>query len=141
MAFIWAASFFVEIGVNVSNSLPERAFLIAKHAAPSYERGEYVSFWHGKMERSIVKQIVGLPGDELVYEDDILFIETPSGTHTVGVVLQTDSKGQSLTPIPPQVIPKGYVFVATSHARSMDSRYAEMGLIRMDQLKPAVPLF
>jgi conjugal transfer pilin signal peptidase TrbI len=65
------------------------------------------------------------------------------GGENVGAFIKTTSSGHELRPLKfSGPLPKGYVFVASPHERSFDSRYEEMGLLNLKDLKGrAIPLF
>ena len=59
-----------------------------------------------------------------------------------GVILKMSSSGKSYSPIQSGTIPEGYVYVCGSHPDSFDSRYAEFGLIRVENIREKLwPLF
>lgn len=131
--------------MNRSGSLPHKAFLVLKGWKP--ERGDYVTFTLTPVSQtllgtpmpealsvtpvsqtrvSVTKQVVGVAGDVVRREGNHILV----GDRAVGPLLKETADGLPLTPLAFEgMIPQGHVFVATTHERSFDSRYAEMGLI------------
>lgn len=75
-------------------------------------------------QKHYAKRVVGLPGDPIHREQDILTV----GTRHLSLMDKT-LEWQPLTPITLTVVPKEHVFVAGDHVRSIDSRYEEFGLV------------
>jgi len=124
------ASHHVNIVYNHTDSLPHRLFLQVKHLKP--KRGDYtclMSPWYG---RRVIKKVVGMAGDRLVYDKGgNLWVNTlwMGRALKIGKQKKRAKDGRQLTPIKPGVIPAGKVFVVGDHERSFDSRYEELGLI------------
>jgi type IV secretory pathway protease TraF len=114
--------------INTSASLPPKYFLHLRHYKPS--KGDISLFTHEG--RRLIKVIGGIAGDEIHYDKDgNLWV----GDLNVGTPLTQDSQGHPLTPVSPGVIAQGFVFVYTPHPRSLDSRYASIGLISLERLE------
>lgn len=116
--------------VNHSNSLPFRFFIHFHKMTP--KKGDYTlvdSPWFGG---KLIKQIVGVMGDKITYNDKG---ELMVGQFVVGKTHQVSKKGDPLTPVSAQSIPEGKVFLFASHERSFDSRYQELGLVSEDSLQ------
>jgi conjugal transfer pilin signal peptidase TrbI len=124
------------IRINLTNSLPFYVF----YSSPldNIERGMYVSLVHPLSSRQLFKQIVGLPGDQINIQDQHIFLNGKD----YGYVHPISSSGMSLSAIAEVEIPDGFVFVYAIHPKSFDSRYAEFGLVAMEQLKGQLwPIF
>lgn len=110
------------------------------------------------------KQLMGLPGDKIVHHKGFLSIETSienqepmsqnirgngfnkiddnetkfvnseKSIYPIGPLLKETKDGKPLHPLKATIIPEGYVFVATSHPRSFDSRYEEFGLVKQEHI-------
>lgn len=96
--------------------------------------------FHAPEQKDYIKRIIGLPGDEVKYENDMLYVngelleepyldeykaEVVEGTLTEDFTL--DSKIDS------QVVPEGYLFVMGDNRRmSKDSRH--IGVIAIDEV-------
>ncbi|HEV2523950.1 MAG TPA: S26 family signal peptidase, partial [Gammaproteobacteria bacterium] len=60
----------------------------------------------------------------------------------IAAVKSYSEAGLPLNPIPPGIIPQGYLFVQGTHPDSFDSRYEAFGLIPVSRvLARAYPLF
>jgi len=118
--------------INVSESLPDRAFLVFKDITP--QRGDYVAIRDYtptyRTYPHIVKRLVGVAGDHILHKEDGLYVEDTC----VGRFLKQTHKGETLTPIFEQVIPEGFVFVMADHPDSFDSRYKEFGLVPVSSI-------
>ena len=122
--------------LNSSNSLP--FYLFTASPIDSLERGMYVSFSHSFANQDLLKQIVGMPGDQITIHQQHVFINGQD----YGYIYETSLSGFSLSPILEGIIPEGFVFVHATHPQSFDSRYAEFGLVAKEHLKERLwPIF
>lgn len=78
------------------------------------------------------KRILGIPGDHILHNKDGITV-IPQESYLL-TLLDKTSKGAPLSPIPAEVIPEGYLFVAGDNPRSFDSRYAEFGLVPKEKV-------
>lgn len=120
----------VHLIFNKTDSLPYKAFMQLPKVSPS--KGDYTlvaSSWYGG---TLIKKIIGVAGDEVTYTDAG---ELKVGSKIVGTQKSKNRDGRDLTPIKPQVIPEGYVFLHAPHTSSFDSRYDELGLIPVRSLQ------
>ena len=130
LAVISQVSSYVGLVYSRTNSLPYRLFLNLKHVTP--KRGDYTcldSPWYGGR---VIKQVVGMGGDTLSYDDEgNLWVKTLwiGRQLKIGKQKKHTRNGRLLVPIKPGVIPHGKVFVLGNHERSFDSRYEELGLV------------
>lgn len=76
-----------------------------------------------------IKYLIGVQGDRIEVEGDHVFLSTRRGRLDMGRCKPATRNGVPLTPIAPQVIPPGYVYVWAPHVDALDSRYAVMGLV------------
>jgi len=113
--------------VAQTNSLPYRYLLLIKNAAA--KKGDLIAIQHHPLRDApniiLTKRLVGLPGDNITLQGRVMKIneEWQGALHT------QNSQGYPLTPLNVRAIPAGFVFVAGSHEGSLDSRYAEFGLV------------
>lgn len=130
LGVIWQISHHVNLVYSRTDSLPHHLFLQCKRVKP--QRDNYTcltSSWYG---RRVIKKVVGMAGDTLVYDGqgnlwvNALWI---GRALKIGKPKKQAKDGRPLTPIKPGVIPAGKVFVVGDHERSFDSRYAELGLV------------
>lgn len=116
-----------------THSLPYHWFLQLKHVSP--QKGHYTCFessWYGE---KLVKEIVGVNGDTLTYDQEgNLWV----GKKRAGKPQKQAQDGRNLSPIKEGVIPEGFVFVKGNHERSFDSRYEELGLVPVKALQGRV---
>ena len=134
-------SFFM-LGINISPSLPERAFLIHKREH-SLARGDYVSFiWRGQKffpsGIPFTKIVMGVPGDAVSFVDREVHINGKP----IALAKFRSKHGEPLELGLTGVIPPGMYYVHGTHPDSLDSRYAVTGWIRADQvIGRAYPIF
>ena len=134
-------SFFM-LGIYISPSLPERAFLIHKREH-SLARGDYVSFiWRGQKffpsGIPFTKIVMGVPGDAVSFVDREVYINGKP----IALAKFRSKHGEPLELGLTGVIPPGMYYVHGTHPDSLDSRYAVTGWIRADQvIGRAYPIF
>jgi conjugal transfer pilin signal peptidase TrbI len=137
-----AFQFALKIGINVTESLPEKAFLVTK-LDRTLHRGDYVSFtWHGagpyQQGLEFVKIVRGLPGDTVEFKGRDVFI---NGQY-IATAKEYSRQKRPLALGPEGVIPQGRYFVFASHHDSLDSRYALTGWIdEKNVIGRAYPIF
>lgn len=122
------------IGINVSESLPDRIFVVALGERPS-QPGQYVAFeWRRhefyRYDRLFTKMIVGVPGQAITVVDGAIYVD---GTLVARAKRKT-RRGLPLEPIEAGVIPQGHYFVLATHKDSLDSRYKVTGLVSEDRI-------
>ena len=121
------------LGLNVTESLPARFFLIHRGEQPA--RGDYVAFrWMGggpyKTGTTFVKVLAGLPGDEVTRVDGEYFLNC----YPVGKAKSVSRQGTALEPGPTGTLPDGSYYVRAPHPDSLDSRYALNGWVSLSQI-------
>jgi conjugal transfer pilin signal peptidase TrbI len=124
------------IAFNQSNSLPYYVFI--KSTLKDIQKGQYVLLHHPKSDVKIAKEIVGLPGDLIQFQGGHILVNS----RDIGPVIEKSKSGKQYMPIQAGVIPEGFYFVHATHPESFDSRYAEFGLVQLEQLEALLwPLF
>ena len=118
---------------NASPSLPNGAFWLDKHA--SIERGSLIFFepprselvekHFGEGPQMFGKRVLGMPGDVVRHEGDVVFING----RKVASLLKVTRLGVPLTRGPEGAIPNDCYYTGTDHPRGLDSRYAEIGFV------------
>lgn len=132
---------YVGLVYSNTNSLPYHLFLHLKQLEP--QRGQYTCFnspWYGGR---VIKKVTGMGGDILIYDQKgNLWVKTVAVNSLwlrrqlkIGKAKKHSKDGRLLTPIKPEIIPKGMVFVSGEHERSFDSRYEELGLVSVKDLQ------
>lgn len=119
----------LKVGVNMTESLPDKVFLVTK-LDHNIHRGDYVSFaWHGAGPYpkgiNFVKIARGVPGDTVTFDGRNVYINGEFVAHAKS----TSKTGQALALGPSGIIPPGKYFVYATHKDSLDSRYALTGWI------------
>ncbi len=122
--------------INNTSSVPYRFFL--KTPFKNFARSHYVILRHSHSSLPLVKIIMGMSGDKITLEDQHVFV---AGVDC-GEIKEQSRSGFALTPIEETMIPHGFVYVYAPHEESFDSRYAEFGLIPIEELEEVLwPLF
>ncbi|HQS96170.1 S26 family signal peptidase [Novosphingobium sp. 17-62-19] len=124
--------------INVSQSLPDWAFLLERARFPA--RGDYVVFapgkaplvrrHFGKRPAPFVKITYGLPGDLVSRTGSAVIVNG----RPVARLKPRTRQGEILQPGPLGLVPAGCVFAGSPHKDGFDSRYAEIGFICRDRL-------
>ena len=132
LASAWLAAHFT-VGLNVTESLPVRFFLIHRGEPPG--RGDYVAFrWPGggpyPAGVTFIKQIAGLSGDLVTQVDRDYFVNG----QPMGHAKPLSRKGLTLEPGPTGTLPDGAYYVRSPHPDSLDSRYALTGWVSQAQI-------
>lgn len=108
-----------------------------------YERFDVVVF-QATVQDTYVKRIIGMPGDEVVYQDDQLYINGEMiEEHYLNSLKQSLKDGQLLTEnftleqlYQVRKVPEGHYFVLGDNRRgSTDSRSATVGFVSLQQIK------
>ena len=137
-----AFQLFFKLGINVTESLPSKAFLITKFDH-KVSKGDFVSFSWGGAEPypkgvEFVKMVKGVPGDVVSYRGRLVFIND----EFVAIAKPHSRTKKPLELGPSGVIPEGKYFVYATHPDSLDSRYALTGWIDQSSVRGrAYPIF
>ena len=120
-------------GLNVTESLPVRFFLIHRGEQPG--RGDYVAFrWLGggpyPAGATFIKQIAGLSGDVVTQVDRDYFVNG----QPMGHAKQLSRQGLTLEPGPTGTLPDAAYYVRAPHPDSLDSRYRLTGWVSQAQI-------
>ena len=121
------------IGVNATESFPERLFLI--HKGERATRGQLVAFrWGGggpyAAGVTFVKRIAGAAGDRVSRADRAFYVNGIP----VGSAKRVSRLGLPLALGPTGVLPPGRYYVQAPHPDSLDSRYALSGWVSESQI-------
>lgn len=110
-----------------SESLPYRYLLLIKNAP--VKKGDLMAIQNHPLadisKLILTKRLVGLPGDKISLNGRIMRINR----EWQGALYTENSQGHPLNPLNVGTIPEGFVFAAGTHSGSLDSRYAEFGLV------------
>lgn len=128
VGFWWLQAHY-RVCLNVSYSLPNRAYIVALDERPT-RVGDYVLFeWqrstHYAPDWLFLKRIGGVAGQTITVVNGDVLIDGVFVAHAKAV----SKKGEPLKAIEPGVIPPGWIFAVASHPDSLDSRYSITGLI------------
>jgi conjugal transfer pilin signal peptidase TrbI len=121
------------VGLNVTESLPDRFFLIHRGEQPG--RGDYVAFrWPGggpyPAGVTFIKQIAGLSGDVVTQVDRDYFVNG----QPMGHAKPLNRQGLTLEPGPTGTLPDAAYYVRAQHPDSLDSRYGLTGWVSQAQI-------
>ena len=120
-------------GLNVTESLPDRLYLI--HKGEPIKRGDYVAFrWNGggpyPAGVTFIKIAAGVPGDHVTRNDRSYYV---NGTY-VGTAKTHGRNGQALELMQTGVLGANEYYVQAPHPDSLDSRYRLTGWIPKDRI-------
>ena len=132
--------------VNWTPSLPYRLALM-QYQHPAVQRGDLIVFafageaqahYPGLRGQPFFKRVRGVPGDVVTVSERAVFVNGEA----VGLAKVRAFDGHPLAPIAPTVSPPGHFYVQGMGPHSFDSRYAESGLVRAEQVVGiVVPIF
>ena len=127
--------------INVSESLSQKFWLIHLNAKP--KRNDYILFRSPpniglEADATIIKQVAGIPGDEVLRRGRNFFINE----EYIATAKSHSLAGDPLEPGFEGILKKGQYYVHSPHPDSFDSRYAAFGLVdSMQHLGVAYPLW
>lgn len=143
LAFAYLAPF--KIALNLSESLPQKYFLIIKGKLP--EKGEYACFKNKNSNQfyshPFIKQVIGVSNDEIKQINNNYWIASSQYPFITpaGLAKEYSLKGERLIKNSTRIIPPNHYYVYASHKDSLDSRYQEIGLIHKSHIiGKAIPL-
>lgn len=124
--------------VNVTDSLPNWAFLIHRKQVPA--RGQFVFFdpphtnlvrrHFGAKPQMFGKIVYGMPGDVVAHNGSVVTINGKP----VGRMKPRTRDGEPLTVGAVGAIPAGCYYVGSPHPDGFDSRYADIGFVCARQI-------
>jgi Type IV secretory pathway, protease TraF len=138
----------VGIAWNRSDSLPVGFYWFTPTRQPlqyedkvcfEYTAPDWAKARHYFPEGSLLcKKVLGLPGDRIVREGDLVRLCNDLHCRDVGRVVTQDSAGRPVPAIElPETIPVGYTFLGVPEAKmSFDSRY--LGLISINDIQRTI---
>lgn len=167
---LFTLSHYVTFAVNLTDSLPQKVFLILKQEK-TVTRGQFAAFpWEHDRPYpaglTFIKEVAGVPGDVISVDDKREFhvamqpdknwmIPDATGqkrpepavkSRSLGVAKTEGSVG-NMKGVPLELgftgtIPEGYFYMHAWHKDSLDSRYALLGLVPKEKIVGrAIPLF
>lgn len=132
---VWATTLHF-VAFNLTDSVPEHVILLQRGAA--FGRGDLVMFdsraTGAPAALNIVpwlKRVKGMPGDTVSVRGREVWVNDT----LIGIAKERTGRGKPLHIAAPGVIPPGHYFVSGNLENSLDSRYAEVGLIRHEQIR------
>lgn len=118
-------------GMSMYSTLNDGDILLLEKYNKEYKRYDIVVFKNGNDR--LIKRVIGLPGDEIEYKNNKLYINKKE---TKEIFLTNNQKTYDFTlkDIGYKKIPKGYYFVlGDNRTNSTDSRI--LGLIKKDKIQ------
>ena len=141
-----------KLSINISDSLPFKIFLVDKRKSSieNIKNGDYIQFKNSNTRyyggKNITKKVLAVAGSVLQinqYQEPIENIQATIQFNDVTLkVKDHTTKGTKVYTNIISEIPSQRYFVYGTHKDSFDSRYAEFGLIKEEEIiGVAVPLF
>lgn len=120
--------------VNRTPSLPYHYYLLKK-GDQQIHYGDFVAFkWHGGMGYdagvTMVKVATALPGDYVDRRGQDFYLHGERVAHAIA----STRTGKAINATEAGVVPANSLFVLASNPISIDSRYADFGLVRMSEV-------
>ena len=122
-----------------TDSLPQHYFIQFPKLTP--KKGNLTVVYNGWYKGKIIKRIIGTSGDQISTDGhgNIFINQAKIGrAHERSEFTGKGNMIVTLTTIQPQIIPKGRVFLYSPHPQSFDSRYQEVGLVKVEDLEGLV---
>ena len=117
-------------GPSMEDTLKNGDILFLNKLNKSYERFDIVVIY--KKNIRLIKRIIGLPGENVEYKDNVLYINGKE-VEDVALARTNDFTLKELYSI--DKIPEGYYFVlGDNRTISKDSRYYDIGLIKKSEI-------
>ena len=144
--FMALASFFLlfnynyVVGVNFSESLPFKFYVISKNETGEIKKGDLIAFKYAGSDffptgEIMIKYVGGEGFDQVDVIGQNYYIKSNTSHQTdlhIGAAKLFSGLEQEkdpLNPLSPQTIPPGKFFVYTPYPHSFDSRYDHLGLV------------
>ena len=123
---------------SMETTIPEDTLLISWQlpymvSDPTPQRGDIVTFWSDELGKLLVKRVVGLPGDEITFQDRYTYIN--------GEMLdESYLPRQGITQCSASfLVPEGCVFVmGDNRTGSNDARFWKQPYISVDNIRAKV---
>jgi conjugal transfer pilin signal peptidase TrbI len=120
-------------GFNNTESLDNKVFFVEKNKIP--KQGDFVVFkknTNGILPdgTQFIKKIAGISGDLVEHKNGKVYINYQA----LGEIKPNTQSGKSLQFGYVGIIPDEFYFAYTTHPRSFDSRYAQLGLIHENEI-------
>ncbi len=124
--------------INMSDSLPNWAFLLTKGSAPAFgdhvffeaPRSQLLAAHFGPRPAPFGKRVLGMPGEVVRHHHRLVTV----GVRVVGWTKPVTRTGMPLARGPQGRIPPGCYYVGTDHPDGFDSRYAAIGFVCRRQI-------
>ena len=123
---------------SMESTLPTHSVFLSWHLSylvgdPVPERGDIILFHSDELDSTLVKRVVGLPGDTITFEDGYTYVngqQLEEDYLPVQGITEPQNPGDTFT------VPEGCVFMLGDHRdRSLDSRYWQDPYVPLSNLR------
>lgn len=125
---------------SMETTIPTRSLLVSVRLPyvlgdPQPERGDVVTFWNDEMEKLLVKRVIGLPGDEISFENGFVYV---NGKKLEEPYLA--KQGSTVSANRERItVPEGCLFfMGDNRTGSDDGRYWAQPYISVDKVRSRV---
>lgn len=125
---------------SMETTIPTRSLLLSLRLPylagdPLPERGDVVTFWNDEMDKLLVKRVIGLPGDEISFENGYVYVNGEKLEEPY-LAKQGSTVSANRTRV---TVPEGCLFfLGDNRLGSDDARYWEQPYISLEKVRSRV---